>query len=410
MDAGAPDRRETQTKPAQRAPAALVTLLAFSAGGTVANLYYNQPLLAAMARSTGATERQIGMIPTLTQLGYGLAMVALVPLGDRYERRGLIVRMTWASVVALGLVAIAPNWAALCVASLLLGIASMIPQYIIPYAAGVAAPEERGRVVGTVMSGLLIGILVSRTVSGFVGEHFGWRTMYVVAAFAMAALSCVLRVLLPPQPPEQEVSLRALYVSLVGLVREQPVLRLHAALGALTFAGFSAFWSTLAFHLESPQLGYGSAVAGSFGLIGVGGALAAPLAGRFSDGRDSGIVTILAGCAVLVSFAIFGVFGTSLLGLAAGVILLDLGVQASQITNQARVYGLAPHMRNRLNTVYMATYFAGGALGSALGGQAWSIAGWTGVSITGGVLAAAALAVFVIGRARLHDRAKITHA
>jgi len=387
-----------------RAPRWLVTLLAVSAGATVANLYYNQPLLAAMARSMGASERETGLIPTLTQLGYGLAMVVLVPLGDRYERRSLIVRMTLASVVALGLVAIAPNLVALCAASLLLGVASMVPQYIVPYAAGAAAPRERGRVVGSVMSGLLIGILVSRTVSGFVGAQFGWRSMYIAAAGAMAALSGVLRVFLPPQPPDQEISLRALYVSLVGLARDQPVLRLHAALGAFTFAAFSTFWSTLAFHLESPPLGFGSAVTGGFGLIGVVGALAAPLAGRFSDGRDSGIVTIIAGLCVLGSFVIFGVFGTSLIGLAVGVILLDLGVQASQITNQARVYGLAPHMRNRLNTVYMATYFAGGAIGSALGGQAWAIAGWTGVSLTGGALAAAALAVFVIGRARLRQR------
>jgi predicted MFS family arabinose efflux permease len=360
-----------------------------------------------MACSTGASERQTGLIPTLTQLGYGLAMVGLVPLGDRYERRRLIVRMSWASVVALGLVAIAPSLIALCAASLLLGICSMVPQYIVPYAAGAAAPEERGRVVGTVMSGLLIGILVSRTVSGFVGANFGWRTMYVVAAIAMAALSCVLRVLLPPQPPEHEVPLKTIYTSLIDLIREQPVLRLHALLGALTFAAFSAFWSTLAFHLESPELGYGSAVAGGFGLIGVVGALAAPLAGRFADGRDSGIVSIIAGACVLASFAIFGVFGRSLIGLAVGVILLDLGVQASQITNQARVYGLAPHMRNRLNTVYMATYFAGGALGSLLGGQAWSVAGWPGVSLTGVALSAAALLVFVIGRARLR-RAKVT--
>jgi predicted MFS family arabinose efflux permease len=387
-----------------RAPRWLVILLAVSAGATVANLYYNQPLLAAMARSTGASERETGLIPTLTQLGYGLAMLVLVPLGDRYERRGLIVRMTLASVVALGLVAVAPNLFALCAASLLLGVASMVPQYIVPYAAGAAAPAERGRVVGSVMSGLLIGILVSRTVSGFIGANFGWRAMYLAAACAMAALSGVLRVFLPPQPPEQAISLRALYVSLVGLARDQPVLRVHAVLGACTFAAFSAFWSTLAFHLASPQLGYGSAVAGSFGLIGVIGALAAPLAGRFSDGRDSGIITIISGLCVVVSFVIFGVFGTSLVGLAAGVILLDLGVQASQITNQARVYGLAPHMRNRLNTVYMATYFAGGALGSALGGQAWSIAGWTGVSVTGGALAIAALVVFVLGRARIRRR------
>lgn len=356
-----------------------------------------------MARTVGASERETGLIPTLTQLGYGLAMLVLVPLGDRYERRGLIVRMTVATVAALIFVAVSPNLIALCAASLLLGVASMVPQYIVPYAAGAAAPSERGSVVGSVMSGLLIGILISRTVSGFVGAHFGWRAMYFAAAIAMAVLAALLRALLPPQPAEHEISLRALYGSLVQLVRDQPVLRMHALLGACTFGAFSAFWSTLAFHLESPELGYGSAVAGSFGIIGVVGALAAPLAGKFSDGRDSAPVTIISGVCVLASFAIFGVFGRSLIGLGVGVVLLDLGVQASQITNQARVYGLAPSMRNRLNTVYMATYFAGGALGSALGGQAWSLAGWTGVSVVGAALAALSLVVFAIGRARLRN-------
>jgi predicted MFS family arabinose efflux permease len=388
-----------------RAPRSLVALLAIGAGVTVANLYYNQPLLAAMARSVGASERETGMIPTFTQLGYGLAMVVLVPLGDRFERRGLIVGMTAATVFALGLVAVAPNLPALTIASFVLGAASMIPQYIVPYAAGAAAPEERGQVVGTVMSGLLIGILISRTVSGFVSAQYGWRIVYVGAACVMAALSVIFRVYLPPQPPEQELSLRTLYASLLTLVREQPILRLHSLLGALSFGSFSVFWSTLAFHLESPQLGYGSAVTGAFGLIGVVGALAAPIAGRISDGRDSAPVTIFGCVAVLSSFAIFGMFGTSLIGLAVGVVLLDLGVQSIQITNQARVYGLAPHMRNRLNTIYMATYFAGGAIGSALGGLAWSSGGWSAVSMTGSALATGALVVFLVGRTRLSRRA-----
>jgi predicted MFS family arabinose efflux permease len=205
---------EAQASPNSRsAPRGLVLLLAVSAGATVANLYYNQPLLAAMARDFGASARDTGVIPTLTQLGYGLAMLLLVPLGDRYERRGLIVRMTSASVVALALVAAAPNLWALGAASLLLGVASMVPQYLVPYAAGAAAPDQRGRVVGTVMSGLLIGILLSRTVSGSVGAHFGWRAVYVIAAGAMAALALILRTHLPPQPPEQEVPLRTLYTS-----------------------------------------------------------------------------------------------------------------------------------------------------------------------------------------------------
>jgi predicted MFS family arabinose efflux permease len=382
------------------APRTLVALLAVGAGVTVANLYYNQPLLASIAHSFGASERDVGIIPTLTQLGYGAAMLVLVPLGDLYERRGLILRMTWASVVALVLVAVAPNLFALALASLVLGAASMVPQYIVPYAAGAAAEHERGRVVGTVMSGLLIGILLSRTLSGFVGAHFGWRTMYIAAAVGMAALSGVLRAYLPAQPVQRVASLKALYASLAGLVRDEPVLRLHAVLGALTFASFSAFWSTLAFHLASLPQHYGSAVAGGFGLIGVVGAVAAPLVGRFADDRDSGLVTVLATGAIVLSFAIFGAFGQSLAGLAVGVVLLDLGVQSNQITNQARIYALSPHMRNRLNTVYMATYFAGGALGSASGALARTVGGWPAVSFIGGAFGALALGIFVVVRSR----------
>ena len=382
-----------------RAPRWLVRLLALSAGATVANLYYNQPLLAAMARDFAASERDTGAIPTLTQLGYGLAMLLLVPLGDRYERRGLIVRMTGATVVALICVGAAPNLPTLAIASLFLGVASMVPQYLVPYAAGAAAPEERGRVVGTVMSGLLIGILLSRALSGFVGARFGWRATYFAAALTMALLAIVLRAYLPPQPPEREISLRELYTSLSGLIRAQPSLRFHSLLGALSFACFSVFWSTLAFHLAAPRLGYGSAVTGAFGVIGVVGAVAAPIVGRLADSRDSRVISLLATACMLASFAIFGAWGDSLVGLAIGVVLLDLGVQANQINNQARVYALAPAMRNRLNTVYMSTYFAGGALGSGLGTLAWSAAGWLGVSLAGGTVASAALSLLAI-RAR----------
>lgn len=383
------------TPPASRR---LVLLLALSAGVTVANIYYNQPLLAAMARSFGASERETGSIPTLTQLGYGVAMLVLVPLGDRYERRGLIVRMVLISVAALVLLALAPSLPLLAAASLALGIASMVPQYIVPYAAGAAAPNERGQVVGTVMSGLLIGILLSRTISGFVSAHLGWRAMYLIAAAANALLALVLRLQLPSQPPAARVPLAELYTSLIQLARDQPILRLHAVLGALSFAAFSAFWSTLAFHVAA--LGYGSAVAGSFGVIGVVGAVAAPIVGRIADRRDSSIVTLSALAIVAVSFVVFGLLGSSLVGLALGVILLDFGVQAGQITNQARVYSLAPAMRNRLNTIYMSTYFAGGAFGSLLGSLAYTTGGWRAVAVSGIVLALIALSVFVAARAR----------
>jgi predicted MFS family arabinose efflux permease len=375
-----------------------VALLAVSAGAIVANLYYNQPLLALMAASFGVTQEAVGTIPTLTQLGYGAAMLLLVPLGDRYERRSLIVLMTGASVAALLLVAFAPSLPLLAAASLLLGATSMVPQYVVPYAATAAAPHERGKVVGTVMGGLLIGILLSRTVSGVVGQRFGWRVMYIAAALAMVVAAVVLRARLPPQSPEQKVPVRALYGSIFRIVRDEPVVRLHSVIGALAFASFSVFWSTLAFQLGGPPFFMGSGVVGAFGVVGVVGAIAAPLVGRFADKRDSRIVNVAALLVTLLSFGVFAAFGGGLLGLGVGVILMDLGVQANHISNQTRIFSLNPAMRNRLNTVYMSTYFAGGALGSAIGSVAWHAARWNGVCLAGAALNATALVVFYFAR------------
>jgi predicted MFS family arabinose efflux permease len=379
---------------------ALLALLSIAAAATVANLYYNQPLLASLRSSFSTTQEAVGRIPMLTQLGYGLGMLLLVPLGDRLERRWLIAAMTALSALVLVGVAFSPSLGWFLALSGLLGLATMVPQLIVPYAATMAAPSERGRVVGTVMSGLLIGILLSRTVSGFVGARFGWRGMYGAAAGLMVILAAALALALPSQRPERVVPLRELYASLLTLARREPILRLYSVLGALTFAAFSVFWSTLAFHLAALPGHYGSQVAGLFGLVGVSGALAAPLVGRFTDRGDSRIINGLAILTVVGSFVILGLFGRSLVGLAVGVVLLDLGAQGNHIANQTRIFGLDPAHRSRLNTVYMATYFAGGALGSWLGALGWTHSGWTGVSLVGGALAALALVIFVLGARR----------
>ncbi len=383
-----------------QASAWLVALLAVAAGATVANLYYNQPLLEAMAGSFGVSQATVGVIPMLSQLGYGLGMLGLVPLGDRMERRRLIVGMTAASGVVLLGVAAAPSFAWLSALSLLLGLASMVPQAIIPYAAGAAKPTERGRVVGSVMSGLLIGILLSRTVSGLLGARFGWRAVYFMAAGLMFLMAVVLRLRIPAQHPEKRVPWEELYRSIASLVRREPVLRQHAVLGALTFGAFSVFWSTLAFHLAALPAHYGSAVTGAFGVVGVVGALAAPLVGRFADRRDPRIINGAAIATVAASFGVLALAGASLLGIAVGVILLDVGAQANHISNQTRIFALDPALRNRLNTVYMVSYFAGGAAGSWLGASAFARFGWGGVCATGAALGVVALVFFAARVAR----------
>ncbi|WNG28007.1 MFS transporter [Cystobacter fuscus] len=364
----------------------LVWLMALASGLAVANLYYHQPLLGDIGRTFQASDRAVGLVATVSQVGYALGLLLIVPLGDSLERRRVIVLMTLLVSLALMGVALAPHLPALVIASGLVGVTTVVPQLLVPFAAHLAAPEQRGRVVGQVMSGLLIGILLSRTAAGFVGVQFGWRSMFWFAAGLMLVLAGVLRLTLPHQPASTSWSYPALLRSLVVLVREEPVLRLHSLLGALTFGGFSAFWSTLALHLHALPQHYGARVAGLFGVVGVAGAIAAPLVGRYSDTRGDRRINAFSLGVLLVSFVVLGVAGRWLWGIALGVILLDLGAQANHISNQARVYALRPEARSRLNTVYMVTYFVGGALGAWLGSLAWSNLGWTGVCAVGGLL------------------------
>lgn len=371
-----------------------VLLLTTAAGLVVANLYYNQPLLAAVARDFGVPAARVAPAATLTQVGYALGLFAVVPLADVTERRRLLVLLVLASGAALAGAALAGGPAALAAASLVVGVLSVAPQVIVPLAAGLAAPAERGRVVGTVMSGLLIGILLGRVVSGAVGARFGWRAVFWGAAAVMVALAGVLRARLPASRPDTALSYRALLASLPAVARRYPALREAALFGGFAFASFSAFWTTLAFHLAAPPLGLGSAAAGGFGLVGVVGALAASVVGRRTDRGDPRRATGLGLAITLVAWGVLGIWGTSLAGLVAGVILLDLGVQAAHVSNQARIFALDEATRGRINAVYMVVYFTGGALGSAAAALAWARAGWPGVVMVGAGCTVAALAVF----------------
>lgn len=375
---------------------ALLWLLAIAAGASVANLYYSQPLLAMLSQEFGVDAHRAGLIPTFTQVGYASGMLLLIPLGDSVERRKLITLLSSAATVAVFAVALAPSFSLLLVASFALGLCTAVPQLVVPYAAALAPAAERGRSVGKVMSGLLVGILLSRTASGFLGAHFGWRAVYLIAAAVLVGLTVLLRLTLPRQEPEGSVRYLDLLRSLPGLVRREPLLRRHALLGALAFAAFSAFWTTLVFLLSGPPHHLGARAAGLFGLVGVVGAIIAPVAGRIADRVGSRVVNGSALVCVLASWIIFALFWRSLFALGLGVVLLDLGVQASHISNQTRVLGLSAPMRNRLNTVYMVSYFVGGAAGSLIGSAAFGAAGWTGTATAGILLSLAALAAFFL--------------
>jgi predicted MFS family arabinose efflux permease len=370
---------------------ALVWLMSLTCGLVVANIYYNQPLLAAIGHTFAISDSRASLIATATQVGYTLGMVLVVPLGDKLERKNLILWMLGAAAACLAAAAVAPTFLLLAVASVLIGICSSVPQLLLPMAATLAPEADRGRIVGRVMSGLLIGILLSRTVSGYVGAHLGWRTVFGGAAGLMLALAALLAWRLPRDRATFQGTYASLMQSLLTLTRELAPLRRSALVGAFIFAAFSVFWTTLTFYLAGPAYHYGSDVAGFFGLVGAVGALAAPLAGKAADTRGPRFaITVGIGLA-LVAYAVLGLGGAYLAGLVLGVILLDVGVQAAHISNQTLVFSLRPEARSRLNTVYMTGYFTGGSIGSVVGGFVWMHFGWLGVCAVGGAFVALAL-------------------
>ncbi len=377
----------------------IIWLMAITSGAAAANLYYNQPLLAAIAQSLDASTREIGLIPTLSQIGYALGNFLFVPLGDLLERRRLIVTMLTATALALGAAAVSPNITWLVVTSLIIGTTTIVPQLTVPFAAQLAPPPVRGKVVGTVMGGLLIGILLARTVSGFVGAKLGWQAMYWIASGFMLVLAFTLFHLLPKSQPAIVMSYQQLMRSMLKLVR-QPVLQEASLTGAMSFGAFSAFWSTLVFFLEQPPYRYGSDIAGLFGLIGVVGAAAAPLAGRLADKRSPRLAVVLGLSVTALSFLVFWLLGYQLWGLIIGVILLDLGVQVTTVSNQALIYRLPEEAHSRLNALFITFYFLGGAFGSFLGTYGWNLWQWNGVCAAGFVLVIVAFAAFLIRHKR----------
>ena len=371
-----------------------VHLLALSVGAIVANIYYVQPLLASMAGTFSVSVTMIGLVAMLTQVGTALGMLVFVPLGDSRDRRALLTALLSGAAVALCGVVTAKNLVWICVASFAVGMCGAAVHIIVPFAAQLAPENSRGRVLGTVFSGLLIGILLARTFSGVVASFLGWRAVYGIAALAMLGLMLLLRAKLPKLAPQNSLPWPVLMRSLVDLVRKHAALRESAFLGASLLFVFSAFWTTLVFLLQTPPYHYGSSMAGLFGLVGAAGALCAPLVGRFADRKGPRFTILLALVTTLASFLILGAFGKIMAGLVAGVILMDIGVQSGHVANQTRIYTLDPDARSRLNTVYMFCYFSGGSLGAWFGAICWAYKGWTAVCALAATVMAIALLVF----------------
>jgi predicted MFS family arabinose efflux permease len=383
----------------------LVLLLATTCGAAVANNYYAQPLLHTIANTFGVPDVTAGLLVTAGQAGYAIGLALLVPLGDLLERRRLICRLLVATAAAEALAAVAPGIAVLATALAVAGVTSVVAQIVVPMAASLAGEAQRGQVVGTVMSGLIIGILLARTVSGLIASAGSWRPVFVMAAAVMLLLAAVLRRALPESMPSGAVSsgamsYRALLRSVLALVREEPVLRQRMGLGAAALGCFSILWTPVAFLLAGPPYRYGTAVIGLFGIAGLAGAGIAPVAGRLADRGRGNYATLGAIVALLGSWGLLAFGAHSLAALIAGIVVLDLGSQALHISNQSAIYALRPGARSRLNTAYMVSYFLGGAVMSAAASVLYSTAGWGGVCTLGAAVAAAALCLWLANNGR----------
>jgi len=392
--------RADETRAAQSGaagvPRLLVVVLAVAVAAAVANRYYVEPLLNLISHQFGSSTTAAGLLVSCAQLGYVMGLVLLVPLGDLIERRRLITRMLLGAGVAAAACAAAPNLPVLAAALAVLGLLSVTAQILIPFAADLAAPGQRGQVVGSLTSGLLIGILGARTVSGLAAGLGGFRLVFALAAAAMLALSVVLYRVLPNSTAPERLPYRGLLVSVLDLIGTEPVLRQRMILGFLQMAGFTVLWTPSAFLLAGAPYHYGAATIGLFGLVGVAGALTAPVAGHLADrglGRAALTTSLLV---ILVSWALLALGRTSLVALIAGIALLDLGVQGAQVNHQSVIYALKPLARSRVNTAYMGAFVLGGVFGSLLAATVYGAGGWYATCLLGAGIAATAIAVWAI--------------
>lgn len=375
-----------------------VLFMAAVTGLIVANLYYCQPLIPMIAEEFGVSEASAGTLTYLTQAGYAVGMFLMIPLGDMLERKKQIIITTIFATISLSLMAVVHNFFVLQIISFILGATSIVPQLVLPLAASLSSDEQRGKVIGTVVSGLLIGILFSRTLSGFVGVWLGWRGMFWIATAISVILVIMIQLRLPYNKPNFNGKVIDLYKSLFILIKEQPVLRESTGITALAFAQFGAFWTTMVLLLHNEPFGYDSALIGSFGLIGACGAFAAPLVGKVGGSGGARKLILYGIVLTFLSFAVFYFSSVSVVGLIIGIVLIDLGLQIIHVSNQTRIYSLLPEARNRLNTVYMSFSFLGTAFGSAFGLYLWKFFGWSGVCIGGMCLALLSFIVYLTAK------------
>ncbi|HDR2845272.1 TPA: MFS transporter [Enterobacter sichuanensis] len=382
------------TKTTQGLSPTLILLMSVATGLAVASNYYAQPLLDTIARAFNLSASSAGFIVTAAQLGYAAGLLFLVPLGDMFERRMLIVSMTLLAAGGMLITASSQSLTMMIVGTALTGLFSVVAQILVPLAATLASPEKRGKVVGTIMSGLLLGILLARTVAGLLASLGGWRTVYWVASVLMVVMALALWRGLPKVKQENHLNYPQLLASVFSLFTQDKLLRTRALLGCFTFANFSILWTSMAFLLAAPPFNYSEGVIGLFGLAGAAGALGARPAGGLADKGKSHLTTSAGLILLLLSWAAIWYGHVSVLALIVGILVLDLTVQGVHITNQTVIYRVKPEARNRLTAGYMTSYFIGGAAGSLISASAWQHAGWSGVCGIGAIVAALNLVVW----------------
>jgi predicted MFS family arabinose efflux permease len=366
----------------------LVRLMAVTCAVTVANLYYAQPLLHSISTSLHVSEGSASLLVTVGQLGYAAGLLFIVPAGDIMRRRPLLTGMLAFCAITLAGAALAPNLAVLAGAVALCCVTSVVVQMLVPYAATLASDNQRSRVIGTLMGGLLIGILLSRTFAGVVAEFGGWRTVYGIAAVLMACTAVMLRRVLPNHAPQLTISYREQLRGVLDIARAEPALRWRSLMAACGFGSFGVFWTTVTFLLSSPQYGFSQLAIGLFALVGAAGAITSMAGGRVLDKRPElrwpvtgASLALLAASYVLIGLGGAHLGWVSLVLLIIGVLVMDACVQGAHVLNQSVIYDLLPQARSRITTVYITTMFAGGALGSAVGAQAYDHWGWTGATL-----------------------------
>lgn len=380
-------------EPHKGIPTHIIVLMAAMAGLTVANLYYNQPLLEMMRSELGTTASLANLITVITQIGYALGLCFIVPTGDLFSRRRIIVVCMVIAALMTVAIAMASNIYTIWGASLVMGACSIVPQLFIPIAGQFSKPEHKARNMGYVLSGLLIGILGARVISGMIGDWFGWRAMFYIAAGIM--MLCLLLTLgvMPDMQPNFTGTYRGLMQSVVEIFRNHPKIRLNSIRAAFGFGSMLSFWACLAFHLADAPFHAGSDAVGYLGLCGVAGAIVASGIGKYIAQYGVKPFSMFGASGQMAAWSVAFLFGHSYAGLIAAIILVDIGLQCQQLSNQSACIQEVPEASNRANTIFMTTYFIGGSLGTFLAGQGWSIAGWRGVCMVGFAMATASLLI-----------------